>query len=129
MKFPMDLNIYHMVLPDAKNPGNSPAPFLASTREDACAQFSPDGKRITFQSNRSGSSLEIWMCDSDGSNCTQMTAIGTQTGTPRWSPDGKQIVCDSVRDGKTSIYAIDLQTRRVRGLVVDPSEERVPSWS
>jgi Tol biopolymer transport system component len=58
-----------------------------------------------------------------------MTSIGTLNGTPRWSPDGKRIVCDSVRDGKTSIYVIDLETRGVRGLVADPSEERVPSWS
>jgi Tol biopolymer transport system component len=91
--------------------------------------LSPDGKRIAFQSNRSGSSDGIWVCDIDGSNCTQVTSPGASTGHPRWSPDGKRIVCDSVRDGKTSIYTIDLETRGMRGLVADPSEERVPSWS
>jgi Tol biopolymer transport system component len=129
MRWSADRNIYRIVLPDAKNPGNSPTPFLASTRLDAAAQLSPDGKRIAFQSDRSGSSPEIWVCDIDGSNCTQMTSEGTYADNPRWSPDGKRIVCDSIRGGKTSIYTIDLETRVVRGLVADPSEERVPSWS
>jgi Tol biopolymer transport system component len=48
---------------------------------------------------------------------------------PRWSPDGKRIVCEASRDGKTTIYSIDLETHGVRGLVADPSEERVPTWS
>jgi Tol biopolymer transport system component/DNA-binding winged helix-turn-helix (wHTH) protein len=130
MRFPLDVNIYRIVLPDAKNPGNSPAPapLLASTRRDANAQPSPDGKRIAFESDRSGRQ-EIWVCDIDGSNCAPVTSFGTWTRMPRWSPDGKRIVCEASRNGKTSIYMIELETRRVRGLVADPLEERVPSWS
>ena len=131
MRFPLDVNIYRIVLPGAKSPGNSPAPFLASTRRDAGAQLSPDGQRVAFESDRSGSSqeIEIWVCDIDGSNCAPVTSFGTWTRMPRWSPDGKRIVCETSRDGKTSIYTIDLETRGVRRLVADPSEERVPSWS
>jgi Tol biopolymer transport system component len=129
MRFPLVVNIYRIVLPDAKNPGNSPAPFLASTRRDANAQLSPDGKRIAFESDRSGSSQEIWVCDIDGSNCNPVSSFGTWTRMPRWSPDGKRIVCEASRDGKTTIYSIDLETHGVRGLVADPSEERVPTWS
>jgi Tol biopolymer transport system component/DNA-binding winged helix-turn-helix (wHTH) protein len=129
MRFPLDVNVYRIVLPDAKNPGNSPAPFLPSTRRDADAQLSPDGKRVAFESDRSGSTQEIWVCDIDGSNCAPVTSFGTWSRMPRWSPDGKRIVCEASRDGKTSIYTIDLETRGVHGLVADPSEERVPSWS
>jgi Tol biopolymer transport system component len=129
MRFPLEVNIYRVVLEEAKNPGNSAAPFLASTRRDASAQLSPDGKRIAFESNRSGASQEIWVCDIDGSNCAPVTSFGTHPGMPRWSPDGKRIVCEASKGGKTSIYAIDLETHGVRGLVADPSEERVPSWS
>lgn len=129
MRYTQRMNIYRVVLPEARNPRVSPSPFLASTRVDIRAQLSPDGKRIAFESDRSGSSREIWVCDIDGSNCAQLTSLGTQTETPRWSPDGKQIVCESSRGGKTSIYTIDIETRRVRGLIASPSEERMPSWS
>jgi Tol biopolymer transport system component len=129
MKWSPDENIYRIVLPDAKNPGISPASFLASTRVDANAQLSPDGKRIGFESDHSGSSREPWACDIDGSNCAPVTSFGTFARMPRWSPDGKRIVCESSREGKTSISMIDLGTHGVRGLVADPSEERAPSWS
>jgi len=129
MRWSPEENIYRIGLPEAKNPSNSPASFLASTRVDANAQLSPDGKRIAFESDRSGSSREIWVCDIDGSNCAPVTSLGTLTRVPRWSPDGKRIVCESSRNGKTSISAIDLETHGLRGLVADPSEERVPSWS
>ncbi len=129
MRFPFDLNIYRVVLPGVKNPGNPPAPFLASTRLDANGQLSPDGKRIAFESDRSGGSPEIWVCDIDGSNCAPVTSFGTRPRMPRWSPDGKRIVCEASRNGKTSIYTVDLETRGVRGVVADPFEERVPSWS
>jgi Tol biopolymer transport system component len=129
MRFPFDLNIYRVVLPDAASPGISPAPFLAAPRLDANGQLSPDGKRIAFESDRSGGSPEIWVCDIDGSNCAPATSFGTRPRMPRWSPDGKRIVCEASRNGKTSIYTVDLETRGVRGVVADPSEERVPSWS
>jgi Tol biopolymer transport system component len=58
-----------------------------------------------------------------------VSSFGTWTRMPRWSPDGKRIVCEASKDGKTSIYTIDLDTRGVRRLLADPSEERVPSWS
>jgi Tol biopolymer transport system component len=116
-------------LPNAKTPSNSPAPFHVSTRIDGGAQLSPDSKRVAFHSNRSTNNHEIWVCDSAGPKCTQMTSVGTDTGAPRWSPDGKRIVCQSSKDGKTSIYTLDLDTREVRRLIADPSEERNPSWS
>lgn len=38
-------------------------------------------------------------------------------------------VCEASREGKTSIYKVDLETRAVRAVVADPAEERTPSWS
>ena len=59
-----DRNIWRLDLtaPEARR---SPQKICSSTRHDASAQFSPDGKRIAFHSNRSGHE-EIWVCSSDG---------------------------------------------------------------
>jgi Tol biopolymer transport system component/DNA-binding winged helix-turn-helix (wHTH) protein len=129
INFPFNMNIYRVVLPEAKNSGNASAPFLISTRVNRGAQLSPDDKKIAFQSDRSASGEEIWVCDMDGSNCTPVTSFATYTETPRWSPDGKHIVCKTIKDCKTGIYTIDIETRRVHSLIPNPCEEIKPSWS
>lgn len=59
--------------------------------KDRGPDFSPDGRRIAFYSDRSGK-YDIWAINPDGSNMTQLTRT-TQVGTtaPKWSPDGKRL--------------------------------------
>ena len=57
--------------------------------------YSPDGKKIAFESNRMGYQ-DIWMCDSDGSNCSQLTDLHGTSATARWSPDGRYLAFESV---------------------------------
>jgi dipeptidyl aminopeptidase/acylaminoacyl peptidase len=72
-----------------------------STRTEMNPHFSPDGTKVTFASNRSGND-EIWVCLSDGSNCSQLTNFGgPQVGTPRWSPDGSWIAFDVFQSGSS----------------------------
>ena len=59
--------------------------LVTSTREQYGPLISPDGRRIVFMSNRSGSD-EIWVCDSDGSNAQQLTSFG---GARREHPAGR----------------------------------------
>jgi Tol biopolymer transport system component/DNA-binding winged helix-turn-helix (wHTH) protein len=67
------------------------AKLISSTRGDAGAHVSPDGKHIAFQSWRSGNP-EVWVCDRDASNPVQLTSFGGPSmGEPRWSPDGRVI--------------------------------------
>ena len=56
---------------------------------DRAARFSPDGKRIAFQSDRGGS-YDIWSVRADGSDLQQLTAAGNLL-CPVWSPDAKQM--------------------------------------
>ncbi len=106
-----------------------PSRFLASTRSQYNATFSPDGTRVTFESERSGSH-EIWRCESDGSNLVRLTNFGGPlTGTPRWSPDGTEIAFDSRVEGNGDIYVISAEGGVPRRLTTESSEEMVPSWS
>jgi len=123
-----DLNIYRIEISGSMGRPSSPAKFISSTQKDMNSQFSPDGKRIAFESTRSGNG-EIWVSDSDGSNQAQVTFNGAWTGTPRWSPDGRQIAFDSKREADWDIYTISLDGGLPRRVTTEPSDENVPSWS
>ena len=103
-------------------------------------QFSPDGKKLVFMSNRTGG-MDLWTCEVDGSNLTQITTLG-DAGTPRWSPDGKMIAFDSRvhnyggtgsqkvgPEGLGAILVVDVSGGSQRFLVVGDSNNVVPSWS
>ncbi len=73
---------------------------------DRYVRWSPDGKQLTFNSDRNGGS-EVWMCNADGTNLRQITfASKTEIGAgfPVWSPDGKQMAFH--RAGQT--YILDM---------------------
>ena len=62
-----------------------------------------DGRKIAFDSLRSGEA-EIWVSDSDGSRMLrQLTSSGCSAGTPRWSPEGREIAFDCNLDGNYEI--------------------------
>jgi len=68
---------------------------LTSFRGRNCAPaWSPDGKRIAFQSNRDGN-YEIYVMDADGKNQKRLTDKEAYDGYPAWSPDGKRIAYES----------------------------------
>jgi Tol biopolymer transport system component/DNA-binding winged helix-turn-helix (wHTH) protein len=103
--------------------------LVTSTREQYAPLISPNGRKIVFASNRSGTD-EIWVCDSDGSNAQQLTSSGgAATGTPRWSPDGKQIVFDSRAGGQANVYVIDANGGVPRKLETGTRMNSLPSWS
>jgi Tol biopolymer transport system component len=61
-------------------------------------QWSPDGQKITFSSDRDGDS-EIYVINQDGSNLVQLTNNSGYDGRPRWSPDGTMISFETDREG------------------------------
>ncbi len=97
-----------------------------SARSQAIPQYSPDGRRIAFQSTRSGS-LEVWTCDADGSNCLQLTSFGgPMLGAARWSPDSRSIAFDCRATGQPAVYVVGADGGTPRLLADDAY---VPSWS
>jgi Tol biopolymer transport system component/DNA-binding winged helix-turn-helix (wHTH) protein len=120
-----DFNIWQIEVPTATPPGRSTKKLIASTRGDAGPQFSPDGTRIAFVSDRTGSD-EIWVCDTEGSNLVQLTSVGGPVaGTPRWSPDGRRIAFD----GDWGIHVIAVDGGPSRRVASDTPDGVVPSWS
>jgi eukaryotic-like serine/threonine-protein kinase len=125
-----DSNIWRIQTPGPGMPASSPpTAAIASTRWDANAQFSPDGRRVAFISNRSGG-MEIWTADPNGTNAVQLTSFGNQTsGSPRWSRDGEWIAFNSDIEGQYEIYVIPAAGGRPRRVTFHPASDQIPSFS
>jgi dipeptidyl aminopeptidase/acylaminoacyl peptidase len=64
---------------------------------DSDPQWSPDGKRIAFVSNRTGKELDhnrntdVWVMPADGGSPVKISDHDEADNSPRWSPNGKTI--------------------------------------
>jgi eukaryotic-like serine/threonine-protein kinase len=124
-----DTNIWRLAL------GTGPLPVLdklaVSSFREVAPQYSPDGKRLVFHSNRGGS-VQIWVADADGSKAEQLTSMDevATTGTARWSPDGTQISFDSnAGSGGYHIYVIDARGGQPRAITTGATRNFVTCWS
>ena len=88
---------------------------------DLAPAWSPDRRRIAFQSNRDGN-WKLYVMNADGTAVQRLTHDDAQEGEPSWSPSGRELAF--VRDD-------DVYVMRARGgaarKVADDAEW--PTWS
>jgi Tol biopolymer transport system component len=109
---------------------------------DAFPAWSPDGKLITFVSDRaeSGKSLDdVWVMNADGSGLVNLTNNGEdwEDDFPAWSPDGQAIaffrssIFEADEGGPAGLWAMDADGKNQR-LVTAIEGFRAggaPAWS
>lgn len=107
------------------------SPLITSSVREVGPQYSPDGRRVAFESDRGGGNLAVWIAEADGSGLRQVTRLPSPiSGTPRWSPDGRRIAFDSLRpDGGWDTWVVDESGTNSKLLTQGPSDNVVPSWS
>ena len=121
-----DVNIWRL---DLRTSPPQARKLVTSSRNERAPSISPDGSKIAFESDRSGT-REVWVCDADGSNTQRLSAFGiSTTGSPRWSPDGKLIAFDSRAGGESNIYLVDPRGGIPRKLSADVRGNGLASWS
>jgi Tol biopolymer transport system component len=102
--------------------------LIGTQFDEVDAQPSPDGTRIVWKSERSGSS-EIWVSDATGENPLQLTNRSGMCGTPRWSPDGKWTTFDNYTRKGVQIFVVDVEGRNLHPITDGSYPSEVPSWS
>src|SRR5437762_12750126 len=81
--------------------------LIASSGEDANAEYSPDGEEIAFTSVRSGPT-ELYAAGKSGFGARQLTSLGGVVANAQWSPDGKWIALTALTDNTqhANVYII-----------------------
>ncbi len=123
------VNLWMVALRDPKHAARTPQLLLATKGETSIPYFSPDGRKIVFQSSQSGYD-EIWTVNSDGSDPAQLTFLNGQSGTPRWSYDGRFVAFDYRPADHSEIYLAEVSGGPPHILPTVPgADNTVPSWS
>jgi Tol biopolymer transport system component len=123
-----DVNIWKLDVGRTKT-GARPTRAISSTRMESNGKISPDGRKVAFESDRSGF-REIWTSNIDGSNAAPLTAMQNPvTGSPTWSHDGRLIAFDSRAGGSPAIYVIPTEGGKPRRMTDGSNWNVLPSWS
>ena len=113
----------------AKDPSASAVRLIASSSADRDPAWSPDGKRIAFLSERSGTP-QVWVCDSEGGNPVQVTHIGEgRISPPCWSPDGRLIAFALRGPEGTEIWSLNPDRKAPTRVHLERGDNTPPSWS
>jgi dipeptidyl aminopeptidase/acylaminoacyl peptidase len=100
------------------------------TYSDTAPEWSPDGKRIAFMSDRNGR-WQLYVMDRDGTHVAQLSRDDTANsdGSPSWSPDGKRIAFASNRSDKWQVYTMDVDGANVEELSHDDTGATRPQYA
>jgi len=91
-------------------------------------KWSPDGKRIVFETYRDGN-FEIYIMNADGSNQINLTNHSGTDHYPSWSPDGGKIAFTSPRDGRFQIHTMYSSGEYIGSITSGEYYSLMPSWS
>jgi len=90
-------------------------------------KFSPDGKRLAFVWDKTGS-FGVYVCNSDGSGIKQLTSGKDNSIEYDWSGDSKKIVYESRGESVSSVSVIDVETGKSENLTGSKANNINPSF-
>ena len=104
-----------------------------SAASDSNPTWSPDGRRVAFESNRHGDrrgyqDSDVFVMNANGSGVRELTFSNRFDGDPAWSRQNT-IAFESERNGLADVYSIRADGSSERRLTVSPAFDGDPAWS
>ena len=97
---------------------------------DQDPDWSPDGTKIAFVSNRNHSEYQIYVMDADGTNQIKLTDGPREKRDPDWSPDGGKIAFTaSPKVFGVEVSRIEVMDADGENRAVLEHDALAPSWS
>jgi Tol biopolymer transport system component len=90
-------------------------------------EWSPDGTRIIFVSERDGEAA-LYVMNTDGTNQQRLTVSLGGVAAPRWSPDGQWILFAATPRGNTDLFVIRADGTDLRQLTFGPANSSSADW-
>jgi len=101
---------------------------LINTR-DMYPGISPDGQKLVFQSNRSGSD-QVYLMNIDDGKIRQLTDLPLGGESPAFSPDGQHIIFAAyVGEGNNDVFIMNADGSGLKRLTHGPGYDGHPHWS
>ncbi|HST05998.1 MAG TPA: hypothetical protein VLQ48_14865 [Chloroflexia bacterium] len=101
--------------------------------DSAFPAWSPDGKKVAFQSKRDGDLSQVFVMDADGNNKARVSDGTGFDGQPAWSPDGKSIAyaggAQQVSGAEREIYVVPASGGTPVQITNAGSSLTTPVWS
>ena len=116
------------VSPETGRPTGPPHEVITTTREDSRGAWSPDGRMIAFNSDRTGE-MNIWLYSIANRSSRQLTKGPGGDFQANWSPDGKRIAFFSSRRGTADIWSVEVATGELHPIRTTTSIDVNPFFS
>ena len=113
----------------ALNETTAGSDVVPSTGSDAYAVLSPEGRRVAFVSDRSGSQ-QLWLFDADSRQSFALTREGGAVFLyPQWNKDGSRLLVTRRQGGRGQLLEIDLVSQVQQPVSPDSSDVRFGTYA